>query len=739
MSLFSTYGYRSKDLPTDIALGITNGLDMSLWCYVYASIIFAGVLSVFLPVGILLVMLGWILVSVWVALTSKEPLHLVETDDQAVVIFGSVSALMVTSMGDQAATSSGLATILCVIGLTSLAFSAGCFLVARYHLSRMLELLPYPVVCGFMASIGWLLFGAGFEIMGNVQLSWSVFGDLQDSGLILNLWLSVTLGAILLWVTYKVDKTWIFPAISVLLILAYYLFVTLNGISHEDQKLGGWLFVVNQSEGGALAMLSALSARDIQWTFVISVIPQVLTILFLAMLYSSMTLTALKSASPENMVITDEFVAIARGNLFCAATCSPPGYTEVVGTSMYREFGASSRWMPLTTSSVGLLIVIFGSTIIGYLPKLLIGTTIFLFAFQTLYEWLYNNVRGFSPLDYAIVCAILGTAVFFGFMTGILVGIILTVLLFVLRYSMISAIHSRSTLNNRRSSVERSQEANQLLKHNGTQVIIYSLRGFLFFGTANTILDRIVEKESLRGGQCKAFLLDMSRVTGVDISALVAFTQIMQACEAEDIVLAYSSVPRQIKEKLVSLQAVSLENCERGGQPLVFDESDFALEYLENLLLSQSGFDVGYSDIREFIGELVVDDELADRLRHAMQREECPAGKILFSQGDTDSGLYFVERGSLSAFVNLGNGSTTRVRKFKPGSLIGELSAYLQDKRRSATIIADDDSVLYHLSLTNLRSTDGTDHELLSTIHELVAATLAERVSFMNSRLSDSV
>ena len=147
MTLFQRTGYRSKDLFADFALGLSDGLDISLWCYVYASIIFAGALSVYMPVGILVMLLGWVLVSVWVTLTSREPLHVCNPDDQAVVIFGAITALLVSAMGERAGTSAGLATVLFIIGSTSLAFSTCCYLAARYRFSRLLELMPFPVVC----------------------------------------------------------------------------------------------------------------------------------------------------------------------------------------------------------------------------------------------------------------------------------------------------------------------------------------------------------------------------------------------------------------------------------------------------------------------------------------------------------------------------------------------------------------------------------------------------------------
>ena len=75
------------------------------------------------------------------------------------------------------------------------------------------------------------------------------------------------------------------------------------------------------------------------------------------------------------------------------------------------------------------------------------------------------------------------------------------------------------------------------------------------------------------------------------------------------------------------------------------------------------------------------------------------------------------------------------MKKFRPGSLIGDLSAYLPNKKRTATIIAEEDSVLYRLSSKNLARLDQNDLKLAVCIHELVAKTLAQRITFMNRRL----
>jgi SulP family sulfate permease len=724
-------GYRSKNLGTDLYLGVMDGLDSALCCYVCASIIFIGPLAAYLPVGILSALAGWILLSLVVSLTSREPLHIATLDDQAIVIFGSVAVLLVATMGDGVASPRELATLLFIIAITSLGFTVACYLVGRYRLSRVIELLPFPVVCGFMASIGWLVIGAGLEVASDVSITGSVVSELAEGNRLLRFVLSAGLGLVMLWATSRFEVSWTLPAVSFAIIIAYFLAMLATGTSHAEQLAAGWLFQVSESESGVAKILATLSPRDIDWGFVVSVIPQMLTIILLALLSASLSLSALKAGSDSKVIITEEFKNTSAGNSFCAALACPPGYTDVVATSMLRQFGAGSRWMPLTAAITVILIAVFGGWVISYLPRMVMAATIFLFAYETLYEWLFRNVRGFNRLDGAIIWVILGTTIFFGFMQGIAVGILLTLVLFVLRYSRVSAIHSRATLSDQRSSVERSLAANRVLQREGSRVIVYSLRGFLFFGTANSIMDRIVDEEMSPRGACRTILLDMHRVTGVDISALNTFAQLRKMCHAGGVELVYSDVPGEIHDQLLAVNAVERA---ADGAPLVFATHDLAVEYLENRILEQSRETPENPSIRDYLVHILGGDK-TEKLLQAMHRTQRAAGDTLFRQGDPDTGMYIVEKGSLSAFITDAAGERLRVKKFSPGSLVGELSAYLAQNYRTATVVADEDSIIYHLDLESLQRLDSDNHELRACIHQLVATTLAERVSAMNDRL----
>ncbi len=728
---FQTSGYKSKSLVTDLALGVFEGVDNALWCYAFATVLFAGAFLSFLPLIIVILLVGWALISVFVSTTSAVPLHIMSLDEQAVVILGSIGALLLTQIRPGDVGTEGLATMLAVMSLTSVVVALCFFVVGHFNLTRLLELLPYPVICGFMAGIGWLLLEAGVGIAVGETLSMALVDVLKVDDNALRLALYVSGGFALLAAASWFNRAWSLPVASMVLIALFYAAAHFLGVEHADLVARGWLFDVSTESGGALSLLNGLSLSHIDGGFMISVLPQIFTIAFLALLSASMSLSALMASGYQDLSTSAEMKNVAGGNVLCSMVCCPPNYTDVIATNVYQRFGASSRWMPLVSAVVLLLVAVAGSGLIAYMPKLLVGATIFLFAFQTLWEWMYENVRGFQPIDYAIVCIIVGTVIFIGFMSGILVGILLALLLFVMRYSMISAVHGQYTLADYRSSVERSGSSNQVLDEHGNEAMVYTLRGFLFFGTANAILDTIRDDPRIREGGYEVILLDLKRVTGIDISALNTFVQIRKICEASDVSLLYSGIPAETEKNFLALGAVS--NID--SHALVFSDSDYAVEYMEDVLLSKYAAESDERTIEDHLQLIFQDPEKVRILMDAMVPIECRERETLFHQGEPDGGFYILESGSLTAFIDTPLNGMRRVKKFRPGAVIGEMSSYTAERIRTATVVASEPSVLYHLSSEKLAELDSENFRLAASIHELVARTLGGRISYMNRRL----
>jgi SulP family sulfate permease len=728
---FQTEGYRSESLLTDVGLGIFEGVDNALWSYAFATVLFAGVFTAYLPLLVVVLLCGWALNILFVSTTSATKLHIMKLDEQAIVILASLAALLIAKTEPELISTHGVATMLAIMALTSVIVAVAFFAVGQFHLTRLLELLPYPVICGFMAGIGWLLLDAGVGVGVDLSISKELWVALHDKSTLIKLALYVAVGATLMVGVTRINKVWVLPVASIIILIAFHSFVMLKGYARPELVEQGWLFDIPLESASVFGFVDGLTMHDIDMDFILSVMPQILTITFLALLSASMSLTALMASAYQHLSTADEMKNIAGGNVLSAIVCCPPGYTDVTASSLYERFGASSRWMPIVSAIVLLSVAAIGGWLIAFMPKLLVGATVFLFAFQMLYEWLYENVRGFQPIDYTIVLIILGTVVFVGFMSGILVGILLALLLFVLRYSMISAVHGRHSLADYRSSVERSAASSQVLDHYGNEALVYTLRGFLFFGTANAILDTIRDDPDIQDGKFSAILLDLKRVTGIDISALNTFAQIKKICEAAGVQLVYSGIPENTRKSFRLLDAVSKVH----ANELVFPESDYAVEYMEELLLEKYEDESPDRSIADHLFRIFDDQEKVRILMDALVPVRCAEGETLFKQGETDKGLYILERGSMTAYIDTPLNGLRRVKKFRPGAVIGEMSSYTPERIRTATIMADEPSILFHLTTAKLTQLDSENFKLAASIHELVARTLGGRIAYMNRRL----
>jgi SulP family sulfate permease len=383
-----TTGYSRHQLTANLALGIFDGIDSALWCYAFSAIIFSHLLSPFLPLGLIIILGGWAALSISVALTSKVPVHMVNIDEQAVVIIGAISLLMMDSMGDDAASPRGLATILAIMSLVSLTISMCFFFSARYQVARLLELLPYPVICGFMAGIAWLLLDAGVVLALDVSISFELMATLAEADHLAQLLVCIIAGLFLCMFTARVEKAWALPVASTSIVVLFYLWVELNDMDFTSLRASGWMFDIPSGGQDIGGLLASLSFRDIDTDFIVSVIPQMLTVVFLAMLSASMNLSAMTALNGSTQLnSSDEMNGMSAGNLVCGFIASPPGFSDAAASILYRGFGATTRWMPLASSCVCLIVAFGGSWLVIYTPKVLIVATIFLFAFQPFFDF----------------------------------------------------------------------------------------------------------------------------------------------------------------------------------------------------------------------------------------------------------------------------------------------------------------------------------------------------------------
>ncbi len=334
---------------------------------------------------------------------------------------------------------------------------------------------------------------------------------------------------------------------------------------------------------------------------------------------------------------------------------------------------------------------------------------------------------------------ILFVVVTVGFLEGVGVGIVVSSFLFAINYARIDVVKHAISGAGLRSKAGRSPADDALLQQMGGHVHVVQLQGYLFFGTAYQLLQRIKERLVSTDPLPAYFVvLDFRHVDGLDSSAVVSFSRMRRLAEQSGAVLILTELPSSVRRQLARggcLDAIAPALDEAPRSLRIFSDLDHGLEWCERELLASSPDSRPSSEVlaRE-IEAVVRHRDLVSRLLGYLERVEAPAGLDLYCKGDLAADLYLIESGELEAFLELAGpdgGHTTsrtlRLRTMGAGSVVGESGLYL-GARRSASVRTTKPSVLYRLSVDALERMTAEAPELAAAFHQFVARLLADRI-----------
>jgi SulP family sulfate permease len=299
--------------------------------------------------------------------------------------------------------------------------------------------------------------------------------------------------------------------------------------------------------------------------------------------------------------------------------------------------------------------------------------------------------------------------------------------LFVVNYSRIDVVKHTLSGAEMRSNVERCAYHRRVLAGElGQRIFILELQSFIFFGTANALLEQIRARVAdTQQPSVRYIVLDFRRVTGLDSSAVLSFVKGKQLSEAQGItlVLTHSSEIIQRQFKLGGL----LGNAE-GVR--IFPDLDHGLEWCEEQLLE-------IERITTLHVPVTLSAQLADsgfkkadtaRLMEFLERVNVKEGEYLIRQGDEADKLYFIEMGTVSVYLEIEGGKRVRLQTLGLGTAIGEPGLYL-GTTCAASVIADSPVTAYRLTRAALSNMKDQEPELAATFHEFAAHLLSERLA----------
>ncbi len=260
----------------------------------------------------------------------------------------------------------------------------------------------------------------------------------------------------------------------------------------------------------------------------------------------------------------------------------------------------------------------------------------------------------------------------------------------------------------------------------GRRIHIFELQGFIFFGTANSLIEQIQTRIADAGQErLRYIILDFRRVNGLDSSAVLGFVKGRQMAEAQEIALILTHVSKPIQRQF-QLGGL-LENTQ---SVRLFADLDHGLEWCEQQLLEIEQITTLHMPVT--LGAQLADSgfERANtkRLLNYLERVQFKEGQYLIHQGDEADRMYFIEMGSVSIYLETANQKRIRLQTLGFGTAVGEPGLYL-GTTCTTSVIADLPVNAYRLTRTALAEMKQKEPDLAATFHEFSARLLSERLT----------
>ena len=723
--------------PASLAPAVLGGLIAGVFVIVasisYPSLIFAGELQAYQSLGIGMALVGSCLLAAVVALLGSYPGTVASTQDAPAVVLGVMTGAVATRLAGVGTEEQVLATVVLLIVLSAAVAGTVFLTLGVFRLGNLVRYVPYPVVGGFLGGIGWLLIRGGFSAMASMPLSAANLPQLFEADVLIRWFPGVAL-AVLLWTLQRRRQHYLnLPLTIGGAILLFWLAAWVTGMPGARLRADGWL-LWPFPEGGLWAPSPQLAAlQHARWDLVVQLIPEMGTLVVIALITLLLNASSLELAVGRDVDLNRELQASGIANLCSALGGAFPGYMTLSGSRLASRIGAPVRLVGLITALVCGLTLFFGASALFYVPKLVIDVLILYVGLDFFLGALFDAWFRLPKADYFVLLVVFVGVAFVGVFEGIVLGIIVGVALFVINYSRISVVRQALSGADVRSNVDRSETLRSLLQNRGEQIYVLKLQGYIFFGSSNRLLARIRDRLADARRRPLGFLvLDFTRVNGLDSSALISFTKVLQYAEQYGFTLIFTSPSPDI------VHALQTAGIYEGQHPRVrvFDDLDHGLEYSEGQILAWPQDEPSaYADLlEEQLRRTFPDAAEVGRLICYLDKDTWREGERLIHQGDASKDMFFVESGRVSVQLDTAPGHTLRLRTMGAGTVVGEVALYL-GLPRSASVVADTATTTYRLAADRLADMKRNDPEVAAMFHEFMARTLAARLLDTNRLL----
>jgi SulP family sulfate permease len=721
----------ASTLGRDAMAGVISAVVQIAYCISFAALIFTGDLAGGFPLGLAGLIMGTVVTCIVIAITSTFSPVIGGADSPAVAVMSVLAASIATALAAKgASTDQIIVNVLVALSVSTLLTGILLYGVGALRLGQWLRFIPYPVVGGFLAASGILLITGGMEVVTQTDLtllpsSWALlYSKLYGPQILVALLFAVAIPMLARWV----------PGYLALPIAFFAFLIVVNGslfgLVGDDAVRGAWFL----PELGQLTLwwpLSAMIGDQVDWGVIAQSSAEIGSFCGVMAIALLLDVSSLEVARQKSGDLDQEFRSNGLANLLASVLGGFGGSLSMNACLLLDESGATTRWAGAIVGLVCALILFSGFDVGGMVPKaILAGMLIYLGAVILVELW---NAPADSPwMEWALTGIMTLVIINFGYFMGVVLGVIGACLMFALSYSRIGVIRRHLTRQEFSSNVERSPEQSRLLREEGKRVHVFWLSGFIFFGSSNGLFERI--KRAIEAQHEKPVgyvVLDFGAVPGLDTSAVLSLVKLRNYCEEHGVTLGFSGLSDSMR---ASFERADFFGRARAHQ--VFASRNDAIEWCEDMLLMHH--EVGVASTHSF--ESWLESEFGGKVDFAriasyMEREELNNGAFLFRQGEPADSVVFQASGSVAITIIDEHGRPIRLRRMVGHTVVGEMGFY-RGVPRTASVIADEPTVVYRLTRTAFDRMQEEDPAAAAALHKLIIRLLSDRLEFANREIS---
>ncbi len=258
--------------------------------------------------------------------------------------------------------------MLAAIALSTLIVGVVLFLLGTYRLGNIVRFTPYPVIGGFLAGSGWLLLTGSFRVVSGETFSFFGLGHFLQEGS-LRAWIPCAVFGTVAYLGVRFSRHYMtLPVLVFASALGFYGWLGFNHDALDRARQHGWILAV-PPDAGMKQILTFPSLTHANWSVVFGQYPSIVALLLTSIVSILLNTSALELAADEDIDLNRELRAAGMANVVGGFSGGMIGFQSLSLSSLAVGMGVKSRLVGLISAGVCLLLLVFGTQALGYIPS----------------------------------------------------------------------------------------------------------------------------------------------------------------------------------------------------------------------------------------------------------------------------------------------------------------------------------------------------------------------------------